>query len=116
MKNVMIDSPQQLEKNVFFKANSNIIGSFWPVTWDNDGALLPLDNYDKVMFENVSLKPGEHIFRYETETTKAGNIRPLIKINIDSGRVYFLVDDPQDIRFETKGVKTDYLRIVETAI
>lgn len=52
-----------------------------------------LDEFDQGYFAGrVKLRKDERLFRYETVATKIGGMRPLIKVNMKSGLVYFLAD------------------------
>ena len=81
------------------------------------GTLYPLDDFDKDYWKNVALKPSERLFRYETYTTKTSGIRPVVKININKGIIYFLKDldsdDDKNLDFETKGIKLKLLQLNE---
>lgn len=73
-----------------------------------------LDDFDKNFTKDVPLKNGEEIFRYQNETTRAGKLIPLIKINKLNGLVYFNVADPdtEEIKFATKGQKATFMNII----
>lgn len=79
--------------------------------------LLKLDDWDLeyIIRNNVKLKGGEYIFRYVTDNMTAANDkqRPLIKINIVKGLVYFLKPEAETPDFETKGVKAKFLILKE---
>ena len=52
-----------------------------------------LDEFDQGYFaDRVTLRKDERLFRYETVATKIGGMKPLIKVNMKSGLVYFLRD------------------------
>ena len=84
------------------------------------GTLYELDDFDKNYWKGVKLKQYEKLFRYETYTTKVGGIRPIVKINIDRGIIYFLKDlhsdDDKNLAFETKGIKLKFLQLHENQI
>lgn len=84
--------------------------------WD----LLLLDDYDKNFVKKLGLKtkPNEYILRYETDTTRIGNMRPMIKVNIDRGLVYFNVYDGDEdkVVFSKKGDKVRYMKIRQSYI
>jgi hypothetical protein len=81
------------------------------------GTLYELDDFDRKYWSGVKLKPDEMLFRYETYTTKVTNIRPVVKIKIDKGIIYFLkdldADDDKNLVFETRGVKLKFLQLHE---
>lgn len=79
----------------------------------SEGYLYKLDKSDKDFVSEVKLKDGEKIFRYITYTTAVGGMKPLIKINIDKGLLYFLVDsNKEDAKFETVGVKALWVNLI----
>ena len=80
----------------------------------NDYYLLMLDSWDKSLIKNIRLKEEEYILRYETDTTKIGGMRPLVKINVIKGLVYFLEDIESDkVEFSKKGSKVTYMNLRE---
>lgn len=75
-----------------------------------------LDSFDKNLVKDVPLKSDEIIYRYETDTTRAGKMSPLVKINIQKGLAYFLTDKSMDediLDFDKRGVKLRYLNLVQ---
>ena len=81
------------------------------------GTLYELDDFDKNYWKDLKLKPDEKLFRYETYTTKVGNMRPIVKINIDRGIIYFIKDlSSEKPTFEKKGVKLKFLQLHENQI
>lgn len=79
----------------------------------SEGYLYKLDKADKDFVSEVKLKDGEKIFRYITYTTAVGGMKPLIKINIDKGLLYFLVDsNKEEAKFETVGVKALWVNLI----
>jgi hypothetical protein len=58
-----------------------------------DYYLFLLDDYDRKFYSHISLKPNEMLFRFETERGRISKSLPLIKINLQNGRVYFMSDD-----------------------
>jgi hypothetical protein len=51
--------------------------------------------------KDVVLRNDEKLFRYETSTSKIGGFKPVIKVNMKSGLVYFQEDlYMEDITFE----------------
>lgn len=103
-------------KRYSFEREKGSVGSFG---WKhgskyNEGYLLPLDSYDKGLIKDLKLKEGEKVYRYTNDKTKIGKMTPMIKINTNSGNLYFLNEKSQetgDIEFETKGVKAEYVKI-----
>jgi len=99
--------------------NEQFVGNFgWRVDNGklNDGYLYELDDFDKELVKDISLKEGERIFRYINYTTAIGGISPMIKINLDKELLYFSIqqdDDSEDIVFQTKGIKPLWINLVE---
>ena len=81
------------------------------------GTLYELDSIDKQYWSNIRLKPEEKLFRYSTYNTEIVGMRPVVKINIERGIIYFLKDlhsdDDKNLQFETKGIKLKYLTLNE---
>lgn len=80
------------------------------------GYLYFLDEFDKDFVKNVPLKKNEMIFRYYTRVTAIGGMIPLVKINLESGLMYFneATDfGDESIRFSRKGERPLYLNLVE---
>ena len=80
------------EGNYWYRRTKGAIGSFqweYPRNRFNEGVLFELDSFDKDVIKDVHLKKGDVVFRYETENM-IGGMRPLIKINMDKGLIYFL--------------------------
>tara|TARA_B110000902_G_C14292491_1_gene581621 strand:+ start:1194 stop:4526 length:3333 start_codon:yes stop_codon:yes gene_type:complete len=87
--------------------NNKMIGEFY---------LFLLDEYSHnyyTTFQNIPLKSGEMLFRYETETSRIGKIMPLIKVNVNNGRIYFMENDTdqQDIVFSKSSEDVNYLSL-----
>lgn len=97
------------------RERKEVAGNFLPKSWKSTGGLLLyLDSFDKKYTKNVKLKSDERIYRYETETTAIAGLRPLVKVNIVNGKVYFLTSRANEIdmpEFEGRGVDTIYLNI-----
>lgn len=99
------------EGNYWYRRTKGAIGSF---QWKygnrfNEGILFPLDSFDKDVIKDVRLKNGDVVFRYETDVM-VGGMRPLIKLNLDKGLVYFLQDSESgEAKFETRGIKAEYI-------
>lgn len=69
------------------------IGAFSLKGAYNEYYMYDLDEFDQGYYaDRVKLRNDEKLFRYETSTTKIGGMRPLIKVNMKSGLVYFLRD------------------------
>ena len=97
--------------------NNKFAGNFYSSSWQGggDGFLYELDDYDGYVVGAQKLKEGEKIYRYFTRRSAVSGIKPLIKINIDKGLLYFLKPDDEDldlIEFETKGIPVRYLNII----
>ena len=61
----------------------------------------------------ANAKGNQRLFRYETEITKIGGMKPLIIIDTEKKLAYFLKDtdfNSDIIRFESVGVKLAYCR------
>ena len=69
------------------------IGAFSLKGAYNEFYMYDLDEFDQGYYaDRVKLRKDERLFRYETSTTKIVGMRPLIKVNMNSGLVYFLRD------------------------
>jgi len=92
---------------------SGSVGAFKTALAKNDFYIFPLSESDQYFFKNVVLKPAEKLFRYETETSKICGMRPLIKINMENGLVYYLVETTEygRVDFETRGIKPIWISI-----
>jgi len=95
----------------------NFMGNFGFIKPYRDFELIRLDEFDIKYYADVigKLKNGERIFRYETDTTRIGGMRPLVKVNADRGLVYFNDVEPDEdaLRFETRGHKVEWLHLIE---
>ncbi len=84
----------------------------------SDRDLLKLDSSDDKFIKDsgVKLKQHEHVFRYETDTTRVGGMKPLVKININKGLVYFNVgdSDKDELVFDKKGIKVNYMKLLKS--
>ena len=65
------------------KINKKLIGDYY---------LYLLDDDDEAYYSHIPLKTGEILARVETDNMVGGEM-PLVKVNIDNGRVYFMSDD-----------------------
>ena len=78
----------------------------------NFADLYALNEFDRDYFRPVGLNENEMLFRYGNEKTKLSNILPLIKINVITGRIYFLSERGSEMdmaHFETRGIRSSYL-------
>jgi len=83
--------------------------------------LFALDSGDKNYIKGSNVKSGETVFRYATKISIAGDIFPLVKVNIAKGIYYNLTQESsegtiEDAKFENKGVKLKFFRSLEGAI
>ena len=101
--------------------NENFSGNFsWPCGGGRNGFGILLNEwttYDMVL--NATCEIDERILRYSNEIVDSGGLRPLIKINIRKGLIYFLRPEcGQDgefedkVLFEKKGIKARHLNFV----
>lgn len=103
--------------NWYFSRFAEAIGSFgWVYNGKyNEGILYAFDDFDKEYYSHLKINPSERIFRYTTDRMIDG-AKHLIKINIDKGLIYFLSEensplDDKNIRFESRGIKAEYIVI-----
>ena len=87
-----------------------------------DGIVLfGMDAGDKAYVgKEAKVKTGQTVFRYATKRTVAGDIFPLVKIDVKRGILYNLSQKSSEgeiehAEFETKGVKLRYLRLLASA-
>jgi len=87
-----------------------------------DGIVLfGLDAGDKsYVGKEAKVKTGQTVFRYATSRTVAGDIFPLVKIDVKKGLLYNLSQKSSEgeiehAEFETKSSKLRYLRLLSTA-
>ena len=87
-----------------------------------DGIVLfDLDAGDKkYVGKEAKVKTGQTVFRYATRNSMAGDIFPLIKIDVKRGLMYHLTQasssgDVDYAEFESRSVKLRYLRFASTA-
>ena len=87
-----------------------------------DGIVLfGLDAGDKsYVGKEAKVKTGQTVFRYATSRTVAGDIFPLVKIDVKRGLLYHLSQKSSEgeiehAEFETKSSKLRYLRLLSTA-
>ena len=97
--------------------NDMFVGSFgWKTPQGKiaEGYLYKLDDFDKNLIKNVSLKSDEKVFRYVNRATAIGGMMPFIKINLEKSLLYFLIhNENDDIIFETRGVNAMFINIIE---
>jgi len=79
--------------------------------------LFHLKSVDKKDLRGANIKSGEQVFRYATRSTVAGDIFPLVKVNLDKGMVYYLTQesssgDIDEVKFETRGAKLKFARMI----
>ena len=84
----------------------------------NSMVLFALNSSDKQYVKGANVKSGETIFRYSTRISIAGDIFPLVKVNIAKGIFYSLTQESSEgtietAKFETKGVKLKFFRSLE---
>jgi hypothetical protein len=82
--------------------------------------LFALNAEDKKFVKGANVKSGESVFRYTTKISIAGDIFPLVKVNIAKGIFYPLTQESSDgsietAKFETRGVKLKFFRSLEGA-
>jgi len=80
--------------------------------------LFALNSEDKKFVKGANVKSGESVFRYTTKISIAGDIFPLVKVNIAKGIFYPLTQESSDgsietAKFETRGVKLKFFRSLE---
>lgn len=101
----------------YYKRFPKAIGSFgwfYPSTKINEGIIYPLDEFDELYYIHfkLKLKDGEYLLRYKTDKMKTAH---LIKFNFEKSLIYFLSDvddeDDRNPKFESKGIKADYIVI-----
>jgi hypothetical protein len=97
------------------------VGNFDIKDWKRftSGYLYSLDDFDKNFVKDIPLKENERIFRYYTRSTAIGGMMPLVKINLESGLMYFnqATDfGDESIRFSRKGERPLYLNLVEGVV
>ena len=87
-----------------------------------DGIVLfGLDAGDKSYIgKEAKVKTGQTVFRYATRNSMAGDIFPLVKIDVKRGLLYNLSQKSSEgevdyAEFDTKSVKLRYLRLAATA-
>lgn len=66
------------------------IGAFSIKSIYNTFYLFELSETERECFSDIPMGLDEVMFRYETATTKIGGMKPLIKINMLSGKIFFL--------------------------
>jgi len=107
-----------IDKDSHGNIGSEHAGAFGGVkTWKSmahDAILYNIDTFDKNFVKNVKLKKHERIFRYDTDSSKISGIKPLIKINLKSGKIFFLEQTEEDVPvFEKYGQKPQWINITK---
>jgi hypothetical protein len=97
------------------------VGNFDIKDWKSitSGYLYALDDFDKNYVKDIPLKENERLFRYYTRGTAIGGMMNLVKINLESGLMYFneATDfGDESIRFSRKGERPLYLNLVEGVV
>jgi GNAT superfamily N-acetyltransferase len=74
--------------------------------------LYPLNDFDEEFYSHIKLKDGEILARIETDNFRGGEM-PLVKINIQNGRVYFMSDDSDEKnpKFDRASADVTYLSL-----
>tara|TARA_R110002096_G_C14386468_1_gene706187 strand:+ start:267 stop:626 length:360 start_codon:yes stop_codon:yes gene_type:complete len=99
------------------KTDEDWAGCFCSSSWHKPatGHLYHLTDFDHELVKDYKDSKGGIIFRYETDIM-FGHMKPLIKINITNGLIYFLKDTDEDVvEFQTKGVKARWINLVNVA-
>lgn len=110
--NVRFITPE--EQYRFTGGQSNrFAGNFCNVLHHGVYVLLPLDDFDREFTAGVVLKPGELLFRYKTENSEIAGQEPLVKLNIEKGLVYYLVEGAETPEFEKRGIKIRYINLLK---
>ena len=98
----------------YFRRFNDAIGSFaWIYNKKyNEGILYPLDSFDKEYYSHIQLKKDEVLLRYRTDRMVKDE-KHLIKFNLDKALIYFMSDsdDDKNPKFETRGIKAEYIAI-----
>jgi hypothetical protein len=92
----------------------NFAGNFgWYKGGYKEFELIHLEEWERdwLRKEGVVLKEDELAFRYETDMTRAGAIRPLVKVNVKRGLIYFLTLS-EGVGFDKRGSKVNFLNLV----
>tara|TARA_R110000772_G_C13310332_1_gene440575 strand:- start:9267 stop:9632 length:366 start_codon:yes stop_codon:yes gene_type:complete len=93
------------------------IGSFHLKGVNQDFILYPLDEWEQKHYADIQKKDSERLFRYETHTTKIGGFFPMIKVNVESGLVYFQEDIyDEDMTFQKISEKPQWIDLNKIAI
>lgn len=93
-------------------------GNLYIKGFSGDVYLYFLDSYDRDFVSNIGIKPNERIYRYVTRATAIGGMIPLLKVNLDSGLVYFNESSEfgdESVVFSKKGVKAEYINLVRAS-
>lgn len=102
----------------YWGRKNDCVGSFDIKGWSDYGYLYMLNDFDEKYYAHIILKEREMLFRYETEATKISGMRPIVKINIERGIIYYLEDlysdDDKNLVFEKRGVKLLFLSLSDS--
>lgn len=116
--NIEFVKEENAYKKSWWRRGEGCIGSFDIKGWSDYGYLYMLNDFDEKYYAHVVLKQGEMLFRYETDATKISGMRPITKINIEKGLIYFnedlYSDDDKNLVFEKRGVKLLYLSLSDS--
>ena len=112
-------SPLKIWESRKSKLGQKSIGSFahrLNGKYVGDYYLYPLDDFDKKELKYIPIKKGEILLRMETDNMLFDEM-PLIKVNVDNGRVHFMVEDvdPDNIKFEGASADVIYLSLDKEA-
>lgn len=98
------------------------VGNFAPSSWraGSHADLCELDSFDQELIADVKLKDSERVFRYVADNMIMSDGRvhmsPMIKVNLQNGRCYFLTQDASEggaIAFERKGIVCRWINLFE---
>ncbi len=87
------------------------VGAFKLKNVSNDFYIYPTEDWENELWGH-NCKSNEHLYRYETATSAIGGFKPLIKINMNNGLVYFLKDLYADeVSFNTKSDRPVWINL-----
>jgi hypothetical protein len=93
------------------------VGAFGLKDVSQDFYLYPLDEFEVGQYADFKMRPNEKLFRYETKTSAIGGFFPLIKVNVESGLVYFQEDMYEEgLSFNKISDKPRYIDLNKTAV
>jgi hypothetical protein len=113
-------SNEVFHRTISYRENGGVGVFASKLTVLNDCTLYELDDFDKSITKHIKLKDTERIFRYDSDKTR-GIYKILIKINLSKGLLYYLTEDcfngeTDDVEFETRGIKVNYLKLSESVL